>query len=102
MIGKHADKVKKIAEDKEHPLHWQVHREYYIYKDEEFKIWVGHENSQNYNKDSLKEILKNNIKDYKDKCEKIKQFKIEKPHDNIPEDMKIYQTHAIKKTLSIS
>lgn len=38
----------------------------------------------------LKELLKNNEIEYKDKLEKTKQFKINKPYENIPDDIKIY------------
>eukprot|EP00801_Mesodinium_rubrum_P000502 Mrub_00502.p1 GENE.Mrub_00502~~Mrub_00502.p1 ORF type:complete len:1043 (+),score=229.11 Mrub_00502:446-3130(+) len=102
MIGKNAEKMKKIAENTEEPNHWQVHKEFYIYKDEEFKIWVGHDNSEKYSLEMLKDILKNNEKEYKEKQEKTKQFKKDKPYENIPEDIKIYYTHPIKKSLSIS
>lgn len=30
MIGKNAEKMKKIAENTEEPNHWQVHKEFYI------------------------------------------------------------------------
>lgn len=37
----------------------------------------------------LKDILKNNEKEQKEKQEKTKQFKKDKPYENIPEDIKI-------------